>query len=71
MTGMDALLWILPVVALVVGVYFLVRAFLRLQAAMRDVKAGLAELNEMAPRLQRLAGDMSQLSESIEERRRQ
>jgi hypothetical protein len=71
MTGMDALLWLLPIAVLGVGGYFLVRAFLRLSAAMREVKAGLAELGEMAPRLQRLASDMSQLTETVEEKRRQ
>jgi len=71
MAGMNAALWLLPVVVLAVGGYFLVKAFTRMSAAMQDVKTGLAELGEMAPRLQRLAGDMSELADSMEEKRRQ
>ena len=71
MAGMNAALWLLPVVVLAVGGYFLVKAFTRMSAAMHDVKSGLAELGEMAPRLQQLAGDMSELADSIEEKRRQ
>ncbi len=64
-------LWLIPVVVLLVGSYFLLRAFIKLQAAMVEVREGLAELGEMGPRLQRLAGDVGQLAESIEEKRRQ
>jgi cytochrome c-type biogenesis protein CcmH/NrfF len=67
---MEAL-WILPAVILVVGLCLLVRAFLRLQAAMHEVRQGLAELAEMAPRIQRLGRDVTELAESIEEKRRQ
>ena len=64
-------LWLLPAIVLVVGVYFLIRSVLRLNSAMSEVREGLATLGEMGPRLQRLAGDMSQLAESMEEKRRQ
>ena len=67
---MDAL-WLLPAVVLVVGIWFLARSVLRLNEAMAEVREGLAQLGEMGPRLQRLAGDMSELSQSIEEKRRQ
>lgn len=67
---MEAL-WLIPIAVLLVGGYFLVRALLRFQAAMGEVRQAMAELGEMGPRLQRLAGDMTQLRESIEERRRQ
>ena len=69
--GVDALLWLLPVIALVVAVYFLVRAFLRTSAAMREVRENLTELNKMGPRLQQLAGEMSNLTDTLEEKRRQ
>jgi cytochrome c-type biogenesis protein CcmH/NrfF len=68
---MNALLWLLPIAVLIVGGFFLFRAFARVSAAMREVREGMAELGEMGPRLQRLAGDMSQLSDSIQEKRRQ
>jgi hypothetical protein len=68
---MNALLWLLPIAILAVGGYFLVKAFTRMSAAMQDVKSGLAELGEMAPRLQQMAGDKSELDDSIEEKRRQ
>ena len=67
---MEAL-WLLPAVVLVVGIWFLARSVVRLNAAMAEVREGLAQLGEMGPRLQRLAGDMSELSQSIEEKRRQ
>ncbi|MGH9225114.1 MAG: hypothetical protein ACRD2W_15345 [Acidimicrobiales bacterium] len=67
---MEAL-WLLPAVVLVVGIYFLARSVMRLNSAMAEVREGLAQLGEMGPRLQRLAGDMSELSQSIEEKRRQ
>lgn len=64
-------LWLLLVLVLLAGGYFLLRAFVRVSQAMKELQAGLAELGEMGPRLQRLAGDVSQLADSIEERRRQ
>lgn len=64
-------LWVLPVAVLLVGLYVLFRAFVRLQAAMKEVRGNLAELAEIAPRLQGLAQDVAQLSESIEEKRQQ
>lgn len=71
MPPMDALLWLLPVAVLVVGGFFLFRAFVRVSAAMREVRESMAELGDMGPRLQRLAGDMSELSDNIQEKRRQ
>ncbi|MGH9280890.1 MAG: hypothetical protein ACRD12_22725 [Acidimicrobiales bacterium] len=68
---MEVLLWGLPVLVLLAGLYFLLRAFIRLQSAMQEVRVNLAELAEMAPRLQGLANDVSQLAENIEEKRRQ
>lgn len=65
------LLWLLPIAVILVGVYFLLKAFVRVNAAMIEMRESLAELGQMAPRLQRLAGDVSQLAESIEEKRRQ
>ena len=68
---MEAI-WFVPVVALLaVGIYFLVRAFIKLQRSVIEVRKGLADLNEMGPRLQRLGKDVSHLAETIEEKRRQ
>jgi hypothetical protein len=64
-------LWLLPVIILLGGLWFLLRAFIRLQAAMREVRVNLAELSEIAPRLQGLANDVGKLAESIEEKKRQ
>lgn len=64
-------LWLIPVAVLMVGLYFLLKAFLRVNEAMVEMRETLAELGEMGPRLQRLAGDVSQLAESIEEKRQQ
>ena len=68
---MEAL-WLVPVLALLaVGLYFLVRSFVRLQSAILEVRKGLSDLGEMGPRLQSLGKDVHQLTESIEEKRRQ
>ena len=64
-------LWLLPAIVLVVGIYFLARAVIRLNGAMSEVRDGLAELGQMGPRLQQLAGDMNELGKSLEERRPQ
>ena len=64
-------LWLLPLAVLLVGLFLLFRAFVRLQTAMQEVRRGLAELSEMAPRLQRLGRDVSELAETMEEKRRQ
>ena len=65
-------LWLIPVIALLaVALFFLVRAFIRLQKQVVEVKNAMAELGDMGPRLQRLGKDMSQLAETMEERRRQ
>ena len=56
-------------VVLVVGVVFLVRAFIRFNQAMGEVKQNLAQLGEMGPRLQRLAKDVGELTESLEQKR--
>ena len=67
-----AALWLIPLVALIgVGGFFLVRAVLRLNAAMAEMRQGLSSMAEMGPRLQRLAGDMTSLRESMEQRRPQ
>jgi hypothetical protein len=68
---MEAL-WLIPVLALLaVGLFFLVRAFIKLQAAIVEVRKGLSDLGDMGPRLQRLGQDVSQLNETIEQKRRQ
>ncbi|MCA1691492.1 MAG: hypothetical protein ABR540_03430 [Acidimicrobiales bacterium] len=65
-------LWFIPVLALLgVGLYFLIRSFIKLQAAIKDVRSGLSDLGDMGPRLSRLGEDVSHLAESLEEKRRQ
>lgn len=64
-------LWVIPILVLVGGLYFLLRAFMKVNEAMTEMRDTLAELGEMGPRLQRLAGDVSQLAENIEEKRHQ
>lgn len=65
-------LWVAPmIVIIVVGGYFLVKAFIKVSSAMAELKNELTQLGEMGPRLQRLADDVGQLTDSMEERRRQ
>lgn len=64
-------LWLIPVVVLGGGLFFLLKAFVKVNEAMVEMRDTLAELGEMGPRLQRLAGDVSQLAENIEEKRHQ
>ena len=68
------MVWVLLVVGLVVvavGGYFLVRAFMNFSSAMGQLKSELNALGEMGPRLQKLAEDVNQLTDSMEQRRRQ
>jgi uncharacterized membrane protein len=61
--------WVVAGLVLVAGLVFLVRAFIRFNQAMGEVKKNLAELGEMGPRLQRLAKDVGELTESLEQKR--
>ena len=69
--AMEALWLILVLIVLAVGLFFLVRAFIRLQKQVIEVRKAMAELGDMGPRLQRLGQDMGKLAENIEEKRRQ
>lgn len=61
--------WVIAALLLVAGLVFLVRAFVRFNQAMGEVRQNLAELGEMGPRLQRLAKDVGELTESLEQKR--
>lgn len=66
--------WVVLVVGgvlVLVGGYFLVRAFAKFSSAMGELKSELNTLGEMGPRLQKLAEDVNQLTDSMEQRRRQ
>ena len=67
-------MWVLMgvgAVAILVGGFFLVRAFISFSSAMGELKSELTTLGEMGPRLQKLAEDVNQLSDSMEQRRLQ
>lgn len=70
MHGMWAL-WVVLVLVVLVGGFFLVKAFIKFSAAMVQLRTELTQLGEMGPRLQRLADDVGQLTDSMEERNRQ
>ena len=59
------------VIVILVGGFFLVKAFAKFSSAMGQLRTELNTLGEMGPRLQQLAEDVGQLSDSMEERRRQ
>ena len=68
---MWALLLVPLLVIILVGGYFLAKAFMNITSAMAELKNELGQLGEMGPRLQRLADDVGQLTDSMEERNRQ
>lgn len=48
----------------------MVRAFIRLAAAMKQMRESLAELGAMAPRLQQLGEEMAVINRTLEQRPR-
>lgn len=71
MDAMWALVLVPILVVVLVGGYFLAKAFMNISSAMAELKHELGQLGEMGPRLQRLADDVGQLTDSMEERNRQ
>ncbi|MDQ3978371.1 MAG: hypothetical protein M3314_02305 [Actinomycetota bacterium] len=68
---METAALVIVLIILAVALYFLVRAFIRLQKQVIEVKNAMKDLGDMGPRLQRLGQDMGKLAESLEEDRRQ
>jgi hypothetical protein len=68
---METVALVLVIAILVVALFFLVRAFIRLQKQVVEVKNAMKDLGDMGPRLQRLGQDMGRLAESLDEERRQ
>ncbi len=64
-------LWLLLVPVVLVGGFFLVRGFMRVNAALKGVRASLDEMSEAGLRLRDLRGDLEKLTEAMERRRRQ
>jgi hypothetical protein len=64
-------LWSVLVLVVLIGGFFLVKAFVKFSTAMAQLRTELTQLGEMGPRLQRLADDVGQLTDSMEERRPQ
>ncbi len=68
---METVALVAVLIVLGVGLFFLVRAFIRLQKQVVEVKTAMKDLKDMGPRLQRLGQDMGKLAESLEEERHQ
>lgn len=64
------LLWLIPVLIIGVGMIFMVRAFVRLGGAVKNMRDSLTELGAMAPRLQQLSEEMAVINKALEERAR-
>jgi hypothetical protein len=64
-------LWLLLVPVVLVGGFFLVRGFVRVNAALKDVRANLEEMSEAGLRLRDLRGDLDRLNEAMDRARRQ
>ncbi len=62
---------VLVIAILAAALFFLIRAFVRLQKQVVEVKNAMKDLGEMGPRLQRLGQDMGKLVEGLEEERPQ
>ena len=68
---MQAVWLTLAFAVLAVGLFFLVRAFVRLQKQVLEVRTAMKNLGDMGPRLQQLGQDMGKLAESLEQERPQ
>ena len=68
---METAALVVVILILVVGLFFLVRGFMRLHQQVLEVKNAMKDLRDMGPRLQRLGQDMAKLAEGIEEEPRQ
>ncbi len=71
LADMETVALVLVIAILVVALFFLVRAFIRLQKQVVEVKNAMKDLGDMGPRLQRLGQDMGRIAESLDEERRQ
>ncbi len=63
-------LWLLLVPVVLVGGFFLVRGFVRVNAALKGVRANLEEMSEASVRLRDLRGDLDRLNEAMDRARR-
>ena len=69
--GAMSALWLLLVPVALVGGFFLVRAFIRLTAAIKGVRDTMAELAVASESLREVQAEVSRLTETIDEVRRQ
>ena len=68
---MEIAALVVVIAILAAALFFLVRAFVRLQKQLMEVKGAMKDLGDMGPRLQRLGQDMGKLVEGLEEEHRQ
>lgn len=68
--GAMEFLWVILAAILLVAGWFMVRAFVRLGAAMRQMRESLSELGQMGPRLQQLGEEMTAINQALEQRSR-
>lgn len=64
-------LWLLLVPVVLIGGFFLVRGFYRVNVALKGLRASLDEMSEAGLRLRDLRGDIAKLTEAMEQKRRQ
>ena len=63
-------LWLLLIPVVLVGGFFLIRGFVRVGAALRELRANLDEMSQAGLRLRDLQGDLDRLTETMERARR-
>ncbi len=64
-------LWLLLVPVVLIGGFFLIRGFIRVNVALKGLRASLDEMAEAGLRLRDLRGDIAKLTEAMEQKRRQ
>lgn len=63
-------MWLLVIPVALVGGFFLVQAFVRVTIALKGLRSSLDDMSEAGLRLRDLRGDLSKLTETMDQTRR-
>ncbi len=63
-------LWLLLIPVVLVGGFFLIRGFVRVTIALKGLRSALDDMSEAGLRLRDLRGDLTKLTETMEQTRR-
>lgn len=64
-------LWLVIVPVALIGGYFLVKAFMRLNAALKELRTSIANLGSAGTDLKKVQGELDRWRDTVEKTRRQ